>query len=649
VVRRHLPAAAACAALALVGTCPLAWHLATHLPGSQAGDNVSFAWNVWWMRASLGTPLDFFQTTYLFVPAGANLTLHTHAALPAFVGATALGTMPVIAALNTTTIVSLFLNGLCAYCLAWRETRDRSAALLGAVIYGGSPFIAGHLQGHFNLTTAWTIPLFALAMREATSSRSLEWAAAAGLVLGITAYVDYYYVLYEAVLGFCLGLLEATRWSGRLAGATPASRRLALLVAIAIVVALLVVAALALTGGFRLDIGGGTLLSVRSAFNPLQGFWVLLALWLYLRFRPRVAVALAPGFQTAPAVRAIAATSVVFIATALPIILNAVSLVARGEYVTQTVFWRSAPKGVDIATLVLGNPFHGFWGGPIRALYRSLGLDAIESAAWLGVAPAALALWTISRIRRAEVTRWTALGMVFFIWALGPHLMMFGWNSGLVLPHAFVRYLPVFSNARMPGRAMVVVFLALAVLAACGIAEWRRRSARPALVVAAALVAIAADFLPAPFPTVALERPSIYEILRARPEPGALCELPMGLRDGFGQRGVFDDRVLFFQTIHGRPMTGGFIARLPPAVVAAYEGDPLLSSLLRLSGPETTLDAALPGRQTAATLFEKHRVRFVMLNRSTAPAALVEYVERMLPLTPIAREGDRTLYLVTKP
>ena len=67
--------------------------------------------------------------------------------------------------------------------------------------------------------------------------------------------------------------------------------------------------------------------------------------------------------------------------------------------------------------------------------------------------------------------------------------------------------------------------------------------------------------------TTTMARPGIYETLRDRPEGGTLCELPLGIVDGFGGTGQLDSRTLFYQTIHGRPMVGGFVARLPPAVV----------------------------------------------------------------------------------
>src|SRR6266446_2031616 len=126
---RHIAAAGAFALMAVVWSFPLVRHLPTYLPGPGPGDNIDFLWNFWWMRTALASGLNFFHTTYLFVPTGADLTLHTHTALPAFVGATVLGGLPVVAALNLAILAALFLNGLCAYLLAWRVTRDHSAAM----------------------------------------------------------------------------------------------------------------------------------------------------------------------------------------------------------------------------------------------------------------------------------------------------------------------------------------------------------------------------------------------------------------------------------------------------------------------------------------------------------------------------------------
>ena len=650
---RHGLAAAACALFAVVWTLPLALHLSTHIPGPGAGDNVSFLWNFWWMREAVASGQSPFQTAALFAPAGANLTLHTHTMLPAFAGATVLGGLPLAVALNLTILAGISLNAFSAYLLAWRVTRDYAAALLGGLVFAGAPYFAGHLYGHFNLTMAWTVPLFAMAAIEGLRG-SRGWAIGAGVILGLTAYIDYYYVVFQLVLVLALIAVLDRGWSVRFRG-TEGRRGLSSVLAGLIATDALLILGIFITGGFEMSLGGKRL-SFHTIFNPLQLLWLLSMLWLIARFRPSITIdSTAARPRLASQLTMMAAS---FALIAAPIVWHGASLIAKGEYVTQRYYWRSAPSGVDLGTVALGNPF----GGPRRSgsqwLYDTFGIDNIEGTAWLGIVPLALGAFVIRRGWRADadcspahalgVRTWAVVGGVFLIWAFGSHLMLFGVNTGMVLPQAAARYLPIVGNARIPGRAMVMVWMSLSVLVALALATWRPGRFQRGTVLTLAATAIAFDFMAAPIPLTALDRPAIYETLRDRPEAGAVCELPMGIRDGFRAAGHLDHRTLAYQTIHGRPMTGGFVARLPPSTLRAYEQDALLAALLKLSSPEENRATVLPDPTAAAERLRAHGISFVMLNRRLSPPALVEYVTGALPLQLVAKDEERSLYLVTK-
>ena len=600
---------------------------------------------------------DVFRTPYLFAPSGVDLTLHTHTALPAFVGATILRGVSIVTAQNLTILATLFLNGYCAFVLAWRLTHDYGAALLAGILFSGSPYVAAHLNGHFNLIAAWTIPLFVLVASKAVVSQTSGAATVAGLIVGGTAYIDYYYVVYEVVLLLCLAAFAAAEWTVILRGISPGMRRCSAVIGALILIDVVILAAIISTGGFETRIGP-LRISARDTFNPLQAFWILLALFLWVRTRPRLEIRPSNERTARPVVRAMLIVAGVFVLAAAPLVWKGAALLLRGAYVSPPLYWRSSSKGIDLATLVLGNPFHGFWGHDVQSLYARFGIEMIESTGWLGVAPLLLAGSVVRRLLRGDwrgtpaslvIRQWTIIGVVFFIWALGPHLMAFGVNTGMPLPQAFLRYVPIVSNARVPGRAIVVSYLALALLSAMAMAEWRRGTRRPLLILVVGSLAVMVDFLPAPFPLVSLDRPVIYQILRNRREPGAVCELPLGIRDGFGERGSFDDRVLFYQTIHRHPLVGGFVGRMPRAIAATYESDPLLSALLRLSsrhGPTHAMQT-LPGPELAANRLRENGIAFVVLNRDTASHGLTEYAERILPLRLLVTNGDRSLYVVT--
>ena len=640
----HVAMAIGFAALAVVWSWPLVLHLSTHLPGRGLGDNALFLWNFWWMRTARASGTGFWHTSYLFAPAGADLILHTHTALPAWLGATLLRRFPVATALNLTTLGSLALNGFCTYLLAWRIVRQRGAAVLAGIIFGTSPYIAAHLNGHFNLITAWPLPLFALGLSDAMRG-SIKWAVLAGIVLAATAYIDYYYVTYEIAFACGVLLLMARQWSVELRARPPYGRWLLVLVGAAIALDLVALVAIGVTGGFSGQLGPFRF-SMRNTFNTLQILWVLIAAALWLWFRPRIGAQPRDGWSSGRAARSLAVMLGIFLIAAAPLVWNGAVLLARGQYVTQQYYWRSAPIGIDVVTLFLGNPFHSLWGGALRHLYSRLGIDLIESGAWIGIVPLVLAAYAVrSRSGDPVVRQWAVLGGVFFVWALGSHVHAAGQNTGMIMPEALMRYVPIAANARMPGRAMVVVYLAIAVLAATSVAHIRWR--RSALSAMAALVL--ADFVVAPFPLVSIECPEIYRVVRDRPERGALVELPLGLGDGLGEITPVDHRMFVCQTIHERPLVGGVLARLPTNVLATYSADALIATWLRLSGASASV---VPGGEMADAArvrqqMEADGIAFVMLNRRTASPELRAYVEHVMPLTLIAHDEERTLYLST--
>ena len=658
----HVGPALAFAALAVGWSYPLVTHLASSLPGPGPGDNVAFLWNAWWARTALQHSGSYWNTWALFAPSGASLVLHSHTALPALASATVLGRLPLVVAHNVTLLVGLFLNGYCAYLLARRVSGDPVGALVGGIVYAGAPFVWLHLWGHANLVHAWTLPLFVLAFGRALDRRSYRSAVLAGLVCGLTIYVDYYYLLYEVILGFLLAVYRSTVWSLVSARNSRAAVSLVFKLVFALLVAdVAVIIAILLTGGFRVDLGS-FVLSARDVYNPLQAFWLLSAacvvLWLRLRIRVRVL----PTVRSDRLLGVIGCTAATFAVAGAPVLWQGGLLTARGEYAAPPIMWRSGPRGIDLGTAILGNAAHGIWGPTVRAGLISRGIDVVESVAWFGVTPVVLSIVAVRSMRRrtqdetplalrntdANVLRlWLAVGAVFLVWSLGPHLTLFGVDTAMTLPNAVLRYVPIVANARMPGRAVVVCYLAVAVLSAAGV-RGLRQTTRGYSAVAASIVALAVEFVAAPFPLTPLDHPAVYDVLAENRRPGAVLELPVGFRDGFGERGWMDPMGLYYQTIHQRPMIGGFLARLPVHITAGTREEPVLAGLLAASRPDprTRFPSSRFSSEDAAGWLRQRHIAFVVFNRTIAPPELTSIVDGVLPLERVAVRDGRELYAV---
>jgi hypothetical protein len=236
---------------------------------------------------------------------------------------------------------------------------------------------------------------------------------------------------------------------------------------------------------------------------------------------------------------------------------------------------------------------------------------------------------------------WTAV--VFLAWALGPHLTVLGVKTGLWLPEVLLRYVPIVANARIPGRAMVMVYLAVSMLMAVTLARAGIR--RPLVRLIGVIVLL--DFLPVPVPLLEIDRPALYADLAAQPA-GAVLDLPFGLRDGFGDTGALDHRTLYYQTLHGKPIAGGFVARMAPSLRSRVVASPFMRAVIDLSAghpveDEATRAAIADARSTLAS----RGIRFVVVNHRAASPGLRALVSQ-LPVRLLSRDDERELYEVER-
>jgi hypothetical protein len=303
----------------------------------------------------------------------------------------------------------------------------------------------------------------------------------------------------------------------------------------------------------------------------------------------------------------------VFVIAASPLLWQAAVLVAGGDYVSQQYGWRSIPTGIDLLAPLLGPPVHPIVGPISRRAYAAFSDNYIETVGWLGVVPMLL----LAGAREPAARVWRLIGAAFFIWALGPFLIVGGVDTGLKLPAILLRFMPFVANARMPGRAMVMVYAAVAVLIAMRVAASPRLQSPAVQWLLVALVV--ADFWASPLRLTPLDRPAVYASL-AGADAGAVCEVPLGIGDGLSAGvGSQDRRVLFYATEHQHPLVGGYIGRMPPASADRYRG-------MAVAGPLLALSDGAAARPPTPLEPSSSPCRYLVVHRSAASPALLAYV-----------------------
>jgi hypothetical protein len=228
-------------------------------------------------------------------------------------------------------------------------------------------------------------------------------------------------------------------------------------------------------------------------------------------------------------------------------------------------------RGNDLLSFLVPNTWHPFLGPLAEGVNSRLSLVKYRPG-YLGYA--ALALAVIGAVAAwPQVRFWVLSGLLWLVLSLGLYVEWAGVPlNNKMLPWA----IPIVQLLRHPFRLNVLLFFSLAVAAAFGC---RRLLAavshtRPAVRLAVPfLVAslILFEYLVWPFPHTEPTHSAFYDQLAREEGEFAIAEFPTGRRQ--------EKFYLYYQTIHGKPITGGVVSRMPTQAYAFVEANPVLRAL----------------------------------------------------------------------
>lgn len=212
----------------------------------------------------------------------------------------------------------------------------------------------------------------------------------------------------------------------------------------------------------------------------------------------------------------------------------------------------------DVAAYFAFPPLH-LLGNLTQGIYAQLTGNDWESTVYLGLVNLVLLGWVclFAKQRDRKLLAYVLLGMgVFCIFASGYYLHVLG-KSIIPMPDAILDRLPFFRNVRTPSRAIVFVYLFLAIGIGHAIALLWDRRRQPAFKwsLLAVIALIVVDFFPANLKAtpVSCSSPGLA-FIRDDPEQGfGVLNLPGGYLEG--------NAYMTQQICHGRPIAQGETSR----------------------------------------------------------------------------------------
>ena len=640
--RRDWAAVLGYAVIAVAFSWPLGLHFGTYLTGPPDGDTGVYVWNQWVFRHEIlvHRQLPFFTNSIFSMTPEANLSLHNYTAFQNLLALPLLGVLGVVATFNLIFLLMVVLTAYSTFLLARHVTGRFSESWLAGLMFAWSPLLVTRGMGHFSLVAAAPLAIFLLVLMKADGHERFRDAVALGAVVAWAATCDAYYAVFCLLIGavFLVARVVAihnSRQSGRARAARWA-------VDVLLLCAAGLVGAIAITGGWTSSIFGFPI-SAKGLYTPVLIMSVLafLRLGWHLRASPR------PGAEV-DAKRLVFLTVAAGVVAAVilsPVLYAVGERLTAGELKSPGVLWRSSPGGVDLFALVLPNPNHPLTPQVIAdwlATFQGGYLEAVVSIPFV-----ALITMVVAWRRGWRASRWwTALAIAFGALALGPFVHVGGLNTYVPGPWALLRFVPVLGLTRMPSRFSVVLMLAVAVLFAAAL-EWLGRTYphRRRLILVTVGILLLAELLPAPLTLHSAAVPRFYERVAAAPGDVRVLELPTGIRDGTSSIGNFIARSQYFQTMHEKPLIGGYLSRVGGRSIADVRRIDMLDALIVLSEGGTLS----PEREAALisggpAFIREANLGFVIVDRLRSPTALIDFAKRALHLSYVDRDGVFELY-----
>ena len=601
-----------------------------------------YIWNQWVFRHELlvNHSLPYFTDSIFAFTGRANLGLHNYTTFQNLLALPLVGLLGMVATFNVVYLLGSVVTAYATFLLARHVTGRDAESWLAGLLFAWSPILVTRGTAHFSLVAAAPLAVFILLLLRAAGRERPRDAFLLGATMWWAASTDVYFAVYCLIIAAVFLLAHTMRLEPRLPAPTRRAIPWTLDVLLLCVGGLML--AMLVTGGWQFH-AFGRITRMRTLYTPMLVFTVLCigrAAWSY-----RAAFGGVCRHDVWRLVRGASVAGVVATALLSPV-LYAIGVRIADGWESSRVFWRSSPGGVDALAFILPNPNHPLAPDAIRAWLTPRPDAYAESVASLTCVALAVVLvawrsgWRIPRI-------WAVLAAAFALLALGPFVHLAGVNTFVPGPWALLRYVPIVGLARTPARFSIVLMLIIAVLFAGALAwlgqRWPRR--RPAILAVVGALLIF-ELLPVPRVLYSAEVPTIYQHVAEAPGNERVLELPFGMRDGTSSYGDFSARSQFFQTVHQKPLAGGYLSRISHKRVANARRDPMVNALMTLS-EGGTLDPALSSELTrlGPAFASRARIGFVVIDRHRASWALRDFAIRALRLQPVETDGTFELYL----
>ncbi|MEM7033484.1 MAG: interleukin-like EMT inducer domain-containing protein [Chloroflexota bacterium] len=599
--------------MAILLTWPTITQITTHLPG-DGGDDPAIAWNLWWIKyALLNEGINPFQTEAMFYPIGINLAFYTLTLLNGITALPLTLNLGVVTASNLHMLFTFMIGGYGAFLLTRYVLRvslkdyhqvDHRLLIVSAAIAGGFyAFASSKLfyiaLGQFNIGSSHWIPL---AILYVLRTRNSPDSVKSPIMAGL--------------------FLTLQAWAEM------------------------------------------TYASFLLIFIGL--YWLYEMLYSLISFRrPAISDQATPNSLIARVMHSIRAPLILIVTFTLgliPILTQMIpDMISDGDFLVEGEGF-ATDFSADLFGFIVPPMLHPFLG---QLIFQT---DIVSFTKgqhiYIGVVLLALLLINVKPIyTQPHIRFWGIAAFIFALLALGPIIIINGWQTGVWGPFNILQHLPFFRGNRYPSRYSVMLMLSLSILAGYSLVYlgiWLKKQRSGGFVGGLLVVALlfTGEHLAAPLPQSDMRVPNAYQIIANDPDEFTVLDIPFAWRNGFRITGALTTQFMFgqfYQTQHQKPLLQGNTSRNPAFKFQYFTQAPVINTLLALeTGKQPSEEQIAEDRAIASTVFQFFDIKYIVIrpdltnNPVVTPQATISYIESALPVGLIHDTPDIKIYQVLR-
>jgi hypothetical protein len=257
---------------------------------------------------------------------------------------------------------------------------------------------------------------------------------------------------------------------------------------------------------------------------------------------------------------------VVAFSVIIPLTLTDIQVASSGNNFLKPNSFEAVTHSTDLYSFFLPSILHPVFDGLVTPTYQSFTGNISENTTYIGYVVLLLSIIALFSLWKDRIVRfWGIIALLFSLFSLGPVLHIAGetvftdFYVSYPLPYILLYYfVPFTENIRTTGRFFIVAALAFSVLAGYGCSVLLKKYDTKKIIIVILIGSlIIFEYLSIPFPMSTVDQPEFYQKIGKDPEQYALLEIPISSNYDAGVT------IIYYQTLHGKPVVGGQAARAP--------------------------------------------------------------------------------------